>query len=1126
MVSRQRFKQWLARIFPVRGQEVSRVLPCFLIYFLVVAGIIFGRNARDSLFLKEIGLKYLPLMYVANGVFVVLCSLVYSAFVDRMPRALFVSITSGLFIGALAVSRLLLTLHLHWFYAGLYLIVQVIWLMSLMQFWTFAGDVFDTRESKRLFPVINLGGLLGMVAAGFGGKPLVTSFGTENLIALWALLLVGATALVLFVGRRASKDDAATAPRRKAPAKSESQLENLKEGWHNLKDSPLMRTVALITLAQWIVFTLVDYVFNAQTREHFHNNKDQMTAFFGTFRGMAGGAALVLQVFATSQLISRFGLGRTILVHPSFLILSTGWLAAKFGFLSSCAAKFGDHVLLYTVQESSYQLLYNPIPLDQRGRMRAFVEGYIKPISMAIGGAILMLAALFLSGSQLGQLSLVLSIAWFVLALRIGKAYFGALMGNLTQSQSVASVAAHQLSGMRDDETAAVLLRELRNPDEDVVLLALDVLGRVHPKHVRQAVEKMVQQPNCRIRAQALRTLGRLGSAKSVGCILPCLSDRDSAVRAAAARALGEIGEEVGAETWEALLTDADSEVVVESAVAMTKTGGLDGILKVAEVLREMLSSGAAEARAAAARVLGRLRTRHFAPSLLPLVNDPELSVRLAALTALGEIGDARGLPAALEALGNRAERRVARKAALAIVKHHKKAGVKELLGMLAEETTLSVKAERIELLGYCNGDGIVEACLAHLTVPNAEVRERALDALGRREKRQTLPEERARALQEYAAGEIRSLYESLRASAALEKAYGGEASAILTEAIEADNRNTQGRILKTVGLLTDRAAVRAITHKVRSSNARERADALEALDSLGCRELTRDLLPTLDDQEPQAMLDLCRRFLGTEEPTVEQCLGWLSDHASVWLRAALMFFIGENRLTSCDDNLLRGLQDPNGLVRETALMALADQVGAPRPRDSFLGLAEPLRQDPSPRVRALVEALTADPTERSVEMLSTMERILFLKSVSFFSQLDGESLRDLADIATEEDLPAGTSVYREGNPAEALYILVKGHCDILRKVEEEDRHLASLGPREYFGEMSLLDGAPHTTGALLTEDSTLLSVTREDFKDLIREVPDIAFGIFAELSRRLREARDLEGLAPQAEEHVHAPAM
>ncbi|PIW13323.1 MAG: hypothetical protein COW34_10210, partial [Armatimonadetes bacterium CG17_big_fil_post_rev_8_21_14_2_50_66_6] len=115
---------------------------------------------------------------------------------------------------------------------------------------------------------------------------------------------------------------------------------------------------------------------------------------------------------------------------------------------------------------------------------------------------------------------------------------------------------------------------------------------------------------------------------------------------------------------------------------------------------------------------------------------------------------------------------------------------------------------------------------------------------------------------------------------------------------------------------------------------------------------------------------------------------------------------------------------------------------------------------------------------------------------------------------------------YREGNPAEALYVLVKGHCDIVRKVDERDLHLASLGPREYFGEMSLLDGAPHTTSALLTEDSTLLSLTRENFKDLIREVPDIAFGIFAELSRRLREARDQEELGSQAEEQVQAPAM
>jgi hypothetical protein len=65
----------------------------------------------------------------------------------------------------------------------------VTWIFSLMQFWTFAGDLFDTRQAKRLYPAIGVRGLVGMNSVGLVSRQLIRAIGAENLLLLWALLI-------------------------------------------------------------------------------------------------------------------------------------------------------------------------------------------------------------------------------------------------------------------------------------------------------------------------------------------------------------------------------------------------------------------------------------------------------------------------------------------------------------------------------------------------------------------------------------------------------------------------------------------------------------------------------------------------------------------------------------------------------------------------------------------------------------------------------------------------------------------------------------------------------------------------------------------------------------------------
>jgi CRP-like cAMP-binding protein len=135
--------------------------------------------------------------------------------------------------------------------------------------------------------------------------------------------------------------------------------------------------------------------------------------------------------------------------------------------------------------------------------------------------------------------------------------------------------------------------------------------------------------------------------------------------------------------------------------------------------------------------------------------------------------------------------------------------------------------------------------------------------------------------------------------------------------------------------------------------------------------------------------------------------------------------------------------------------------------------------------------------------MITTVEKVLFLKSVDLFRALAGEELAQIAEIAEEQPFAAGEQVFAEGEPGDALYLVVEGAV----KVHRGQRQLAQLGVRDVFGEMAVLDSEPRSASVTAVSDAVLLKIARDDFRDILQERPEIGMGIVKVLSRRLRDA-------------------
>jgi len=137
--------------------------------------------------------------------------------------------------------------------------------------------------------------------------------------------------------------------------------------------------------------------------------------------------------------------------------------------------------------------------------------------------------------------------------------------------------------------------------------------------------------------------------------------------------------------------------------------------------------------------------------------------------------------------------------------------------------------------------------------------------------------------------------------------------------------------------------------------------------------------------------------------------------------------------------------------------------------------------------------------------VISTVEKVLFLKSVDLFAKIPGEDLAQIAGIAQEVSFEQGELIIQEGEMGDSLFLIIEGQVQVHRL----GREISKLGERDAFGEMALLDHEPRSASVTAQSDVTCLKVEREDFFELMSEKIEIAHGIIRVLTHRLREANE-----------------
>ena len=127
------------------------------------------------------------------------------------------------------------------------------------------------------------------------------------------------------------------------------------------------------------------------------------------------------------------------------------------------------------------------------------------------------------------------------------------------------------------------------------------------------------------------------------------------------------------------------------------------------------------------------------------------------------------------------------------------------------------------------------------------------------------------------------------------------------------------------------------------------------------------------------------------------------------------------------------------------------------------------------------------------------------LREVSIFRELDHELLDEIAETAEVVHVPAGAFLFRAGDVADALYVLLGGRCEV---IDVDGEHILTLGRGEVLGELGLITGEPRAASIRARRDTELLELRRDAFEHLLRTEASFAVGLTRELGRQLQASR------------------
>lgn len=133
---------------------------------------------------------------------------------------------------------------------------------------------------------------------------------------------------------------------------------------------------------------------------------------------------------------------------------------------------------------------------------------------------------------------------------------------------------------------------------------------------------------------------------------------------------------------------------------------------------------------------------------------------------------------------------------------------------------------------------------------------------------------------------------------------------------------------------------------------------------------------------------------------------------------------------------------------------------------------------------------------------LTALDKASALARVPLFMGISGESMERLAAVAGEIEFKPGQFVVLQGQVGTGLYVILEGSAHVVRGSDD----IATLGPGDFFGELSVIDQQPRNASVQAVDRVSCLALASWDLLDLLESDPKLSLNMIRGLAARIRE--------------------
>ncbi len=1061
----------LYKLLNIREGEGKPTILLFAYFFFFGATLTVGKTARDAYFLNRFDITYLPLMFLAAASIVAVIATINYFASKRVDLTgnLFRTISLSGFI--FAISLILIQTNLSGLLIPfLYVWIDVITIVINFQFVMYASLVFNSRQAKRLFGIILCGSPIARIVVGAGIPPFIGQFGSNYLLTLTAGFIL-CCVLMAWIAR--------------PYINHEPQIDQIeyKRSNNNGNLESYFKVLALAIGAAAVVTIIIEYQFLIFSN-HAFQSEERLASFFGAFYSITGFVSLFSQLFLTRWILSRFGIQSAIRILPAGLGVGTLAVLVHPSLFSALIARVSEQITKFTLNKTSFDLLWVPVSPDQKQRKKLFIDDTIKTGMQGLAGLFIFVLVKWslpypVLMRLLSLVALVFIVIWFLTTSRLKNGYVSALVSAIEKRKL-------NFEQMRLDTTDSDIIRTIKdalNSDEEAKqVFALDLISDLYLTPW----------------SDTLNNLFKTGSPSVQAKILTMATDHPEIISDADLR---NTIEEKGHLAGDALIIsgkrnmkemipilknvlensqeeNAEICAAAATAVLMMNRGPCD---LARSTLERLLNNDDESFKAIALRMLFHIPDFLTDTQLRECCLSDSSHVCSAALDIAHRRYDEGLIPCIIYCLKYPQTRFAARN----VLKIYPPADVAFFLNKMLIRGDID-GGHKVEIIRTLKDypDSLSISILVHmLEHPLLDIQAESTDALLELAREKPL-----------SSGILQQLSEDSRAIAKhiyvlyqmLNSIVSGTEGSLLYDLYSSEIEQRIPMLIKLLILPVPEIPVESYIPYKKYDFSSQSDNLIEIIDNILPGRESSYFIPLLQDISIKDRCRIGQRFFNDLPNDLDTDLIRLIQSSNEYHSIVGL----EYAISQCRIKVLEKIDWPVYADQKIYCEIISKYVA--RNHDALMNLPQfprPCFQRPS----------------KELKMLSILEKTIILRGTNLFEGVPGESIYHVAQVMEEERLEKDSLLFERGARGDYFYIVVTGEILIHIGETELNRH----GKGEYFGEMALLDDSPRSSSATALEETLLLKISQDNFLDIMMDHKEVRKSIMRILNERSRRLTD-----------------